>query len=303
MMNVTSFTICAIQPSTVWQEPERTFQRIDRLVGLTVGRRALDLVVLPEHFNGALENDDEATQWQAACSFAAALARQHRVNLVAGSVERWDETRQARVNTAVVFDRQGQEVGRYQKRRLFGYELQRGVLPGEEALVVELEGVRCGVLICADLWFPELVRALAGQIDLLCVPAQTTIRPESDPAYARMLWHTLAMTRAQENVIAVTVSDHAATAEAPFRCGGVASLTDPSAQPDLNAMQKVMGDGGAGFVVGVIDLARLKDFRDYRRRNGLLPPLDGEDAVTSGDSGESAPRSAPPAPAGRRAKP
>ena len=73
-----------------------------------------------------------------------------------------------------------------------------------------LDGVPCGVLICADLWYPEQVRELAASADILCVPAQTTIRPESQPAYARLLWQTLAMTRAQENVLAVVVSDQAA---------------------------------------------------------------------------------------------
>ena len=76
-----------------------------------------------------------------------------------------------------------------------------------------------------------------------------------------MIWHTMAMTRAQENVIAVAVSDHAETAEAPFRCGGVASLTDPSAQPDLTAIQRVIDGGAAGYAVAEVDLQRLARFR------------------------------------------
>ncbi len=93
------------------------------------------------------------------------------------------------------------------------------------------------------------------------------------------------MTRAQENVIAVAVSDHAATAEAPFRCGGVASLTDPSAQPDLPAIQRVIDGGAAGYAVAEIDLERLARFRAYRRASGLLPPLE-ENNITIAGSGE-----------------
>jgi len=81
------------------------------------------------------------------------------------------------------------------------------------------------------------------------------------------------MTRAQENVIAVAVSDHAATAEAPFRCGGVASITDPSAQPDMAAIQQVIEEGAPGYAVIEVDLQRLARFRAYRRAAGLLPPV------------------------------
>ena len=268
-----TITICTIQPATVWMEPDRTFERIDRELAAICQQHAPDLALLPEHFNSAMDEEGETIQWDAACRFAKDLARRYQVNLIAGSIERWDADAQARVNTALVLDRDGCELGSYQKRRLFGYEIKRHVVPGRDSLVVDVEGVRCGVLICADLWFPEQVREIAARIDVLCVPAQTTIRPESDPAYARMLWHTMAMTRAQENVIAVAVSDHAVTAEAPFRCGGVASLTDPSAQPELPAMQRVIQEGAAGYAVAEIDLERLARFRDYRRVSGLLPPL------------------------------
>lgn len=278
------FSICTIQPVTVWQEPARTFARIDQQVALACQTQAPDLVLLPEHFNGAVDEDGATSQWESAHHFAADLARRYRVNLVAGSIERWNSDAQTRVNTALVLDRDGCELGRYQKRRLFGFEIERQVIPGSNSLVVDVEGVRCGVLICADLWFPELVREIAEDIDILCVPAQTTIRPESDPGYARMLWHTMAMTRAQENVIAVAVSDHAATAETPFRCGGVACLTDPSAQPDLRAIQRVVDGGAAGYACIEVDLERLARFRAYRRAAGLLPPL-AAGTVTTGGSG------------------
>jgi predicted amidohydrolase len=232
---------------------------------------AIDIAVLPEHFNAVQEQDGETVQWQSAMAFAANLARLHRTFLIAGSVERWDPQRQARVNTALLFDRQGQEIARYDKRQLFGFERRKKVQAGERPLVVNLEGVRCAVLICADLWYPELVREVAQRSDLLCVPAQTTVRPESQPSYAHLLWHSLAMTRAQENVLAVAVSDQAANSLAPYRCGGVSSITDPSAQPDLAAIQHRINHGTDGFLWAQIDLERLAQFRAYRRQNGLLP--------------------------------
>ncbi len=256
-------------------QPQATFERIAALVAEAESVERLDVVVLPEHFNAIEEVEGDVAQWQAAQAFASNLARRYAINLVAGSVERWDPATGARVNTSVVYGRAGQELGRYDKRQLFGFERRRNVRPGERPLVVALEGVSCGVLICADLWFPEQVRELAALIDLLCVPAQTTIRPESQPAYARMLWQTMAMTRAQENVVAVAVSDQAVSSQAPFRCGGVATITDPSAEPDADAIQRASKDGGEGFLTATIDLPRLRRFREYRRANGLLPPSTG----------------------------
>lgn len=268
-----TITVCTVQPAVVWQQPQETFHRIAGLVAAAASQAKLDIVVLPEHFNAIEEAEGQHSQWQAAQAFAADLARRHAVNLVAGSVERWDPSASARVNTAVVYDRAGVELGCYDKRRLFGFERRRNVRPGERASAVTVENIPCGVLICADLWFPEQTREMAASIDLLFVPAQTTIRAESQPSYARMLWQTLAMTRAQENVLAVVVSDQAAPSRAPFRCGGVASITDPSAEPDPAAIQRTIQDGDEGYLIADIDLPRLRRFRAYRRDNGLLPPF------------------------------
>ena len=270
-MAAKTITVCTIQPKVFWQEPARTFDSIANLLAEAAAAVPLDFAVLPEHFNAAPSRDGDHSLWQAAQNFAAELARHHRINLVAGSVERWDATTQALVNTTVVYDRGGCELGRYDKRRLFGFEKRRNVRPGNDSLALEVEGTRFGVLICSDLWHPELARQLAEQVELLCVPAQTTIRPESAPAYARMLWHTLAMTRAQENVLAVVVSDQATTSQAPFRCGGVSSITDPSAEPVLSDIQQVLDDGSGGYLLARLDLRRLARFRSYRQESGLLP--------------------------------
>lgn len=273
-MSAATLTLCVIQPAITWQEPARTFDSIAALVSQAAAAQALDVVVLPEHFDAQMAEEGDEAPWRAAQAFAADLARSYGVNLVAGSVERWDATLHGRLNTTVVYGRQGQELGRYDKRRLFGFELRRNVRPGAGWLALEIEGVPMGVLICSDLWHPELARQLAAKVELLCVPAQTTIRPESEPAYARMLWHTLAMARAQENVLAVAVSDQAASSQAPFRCGGVSSITDPSAEPDLPAIQRVLTDGRAGYLTAQLDLERLTRFRSYRREAGLLPATD-----------------------------
>jgi len=266
-------TVCTLQPAVYWQQPPRTLAALAELMSAAVSAAAPDWVVWPEHFDAAIAPDGVQAHWQTVQEFAAAQARQHNVNLVAGSMERWDADRASRVNTAMVYNRRGEALGRYDKQRLFGFELRRGVQPGHAALRLEVEGTRLGVLICSDFWYPELVRPLALWCDLLCVPAQTTIRPESEPVYARALWHSLALTRAQESVVAVAVSDQSAFSEAPFRCGGAASLTDPAAGLSGAALQQVQADGQAAALTLTFDLAQLAEFRAYRRANGLLPAV------------------------------
>lgn len=66
----------------------------------------------------------------------------------------------------LVFDRQGKEIGRYDKQRCLVNDL-RAFAPGDQSLLIDIEGVRCGALICLDWAFPELWQSYAGQVELV----------------------------------------------------------------------------------------------------------------------------------------
>ena len=69
-----------------------------------------------------------------------------------------------RYNAALVLSR-GEVVGEYHKRELPNYDVfdeERYFEPGDGALVVEVGGVRCGIVICEDFWFPAPARAAAA---------------------------------------------------------------------------------------------------------------------------------------------
>jgi len=81
-----------------------------------------------------------------------------------------------RVYNALSWLRDGEVIGRYRKRALPNYTVfdeQRYFTPGADALVVELDGLRIGALICEDLWELEHARATveAGAQMLLCINA------------------------------------------------------------------------------------------------------------------------------------
>jgi predicted amidohydrolase len=81
-------------------------------------------------------------------------------------------------NTTTIFNR-GKTVGSYQKVNPYGREEQRGVVAGHDFHVFEAEGVRIGVLICADVLKSESFTAMNRLgAEVVFVPTVSPYRPE-----------------------------------------------------------------------------------------------------------------------------
>ncbi len=79
-------------------------------------------------------------------------------------------------NIATVFNR-GSVVGSYQKVNPFGREEQRGIVPGSEYRVFDIDGIRIGILICADVLNPQSFTELARlNTDVIFVPTVSPYR-------------------------------------------------------------------------------------------------------------------------------
>ncbi len=65
-------------------------------------------------------------------------------------------------NSLYLISPQGQIVDRYDKRFCMTHELEF-YTPGDHWVAFDLNGIRCGLLICFDLRFPEVYRALYRQ--------------------------------------------------------------------------------------------------------------------------------------------
>jgi omega-amidase len=155
-----------------------------------------DLIVLPEMWNTAysLENireiaDQNGRETTELCS---ELARQHNVNILAGSVA---DLRDGEVyNTTYLFDRSGQTVGSYSKIHLFRLMDEEKYLQGGDHVgAFTVDGVEIGSMICYDLRFPELARTLSlGGAKVLFLPAEW-------PHPRLNHWRHLQIARAIEN--------------------------------------------------------------------------------------------------------
>jgi len=188
--------ITCVQMDMALAQPDENFRLAARLIEEAMAEKP-DVIVLPETWNtGFFPRENLPALCDRDCarvkSELGALARKHGVNLVAGSVS---NLRDGRVyNTACVFDRAGTCVAEYDKTHLFTpMGEDRFYTPGDHLCRFTLDGVQCGMIICYDIRFPELIRSLTVDgLDLLFVVSQW-------PKVRAFHLRTLATARAIEN--------------------------------------------------------------------------------------------------------
>ncbi len=272
--------IATLQPNLKPQAAIANMVLLRELVEQLVAQAPLDIVVLPELFDGWYAPPRGADQAADARRFLANLARAGRVNVIGGSVDRPQPEGRPR-NTCFVMDRDGNEIGHYDKRALFSHEADHRSR-GDSAGVFEVDGFRVGVLICADFWHPEYAREMLDAIDVLCVPAKSAVPSDKYVEYTRTLWESLALTRAMESAVAVVVADWSAarhdeslsaggadTRRTYYTCG-TSTICDPGHRPDISRIQQTTHRGQPATLRADIDLNALAEYREYRLAAGLL---------------------------------
>ena len=179
------------------------------------------------------------------------------MNIVAGSAV---TVRDGSVfNTAYVFDRGGACVAAYDKTHLFTPMGEHEYFtPGDHLCTFTLDGVKCGLIICYDLRFPELTRSLVLQgADLLFVPAQW-------PALRRAHWQTLNRARAIENQIFLACCNSCGRA-GDVVYGGSSAIYDPwgSVLQEAGAEEEII-TADCDFSVQEMIHSSINVFRDRR---------------------------------------
>ena len=253
--------ISCIQMDMQFAAPEENFRKAERLIA-EAAKGGCDVVVLPETWNtgffpkeGLLELcDDDGKQVR---TRLGALAKQYHVNLIAGSVA---NRRQNKVyNTAYVFDREGGEIASYDKTHLFTpMGEDQWFSKGDHLAPFTLDGVRCGIIICYDVRFPELIRTYAlDGLDVLFVVSQwPNVR----------IPHLLALTKARaiENQMFVVCCNSCGRAGETVY-GGNSSIHDPWGERLVLAGEKeqiITADCDLSVVKGIRETINV--FRDRR---------------------------------------
>ena len=223
------------------------------------------VVVLPEYFclMGLKDTDkvsirenlgDGPIQEQ-----LASFAKENQIHLVAGTIPLAAKDPGKVLNTSLVFNPAGQQIGRYDKIHLFGFQSEReryqesetieaGNTPGLISITHNDVKWTFGLSICYDLRFPELYRAM-GTVDCHIIPAAFTYTTGKDH------WEILLRARAIENQCYVLASAQGGKHINQRRTWGHSLLIDPwgSVMADLPE--------GEGFVSGVLSKEKLKEVR------------------------------------------
>ena len=228
------------------------------------GLEQVDLLVLPELADGGyaalaggasphIQTDDYYASF-------AQLTRQYDVCCVAGSSCVVNPSGR-RTNTALVYHR-GRPVHRYDKVHLFRPTGDHKFFtPGTtfSTFSVTLQGhrVKMGVVICYDLRFPELIRAMGKEgMQILLVPARwPRIRDEA--------WQTLLKARAMENQIYVLGCN------ARGKEGGFSYAFDPSGRMIFSNRKGKARDLDL-FTIDLDSLAEARRLHDNLREAVLL---------------------------------
>lgn len=242
-------------------------QSIADLVDGVMARDKPDWILLPEHcewLGGSSGAPDIAEPGTGGETYAllSTLARRHRVWLHGGSFyERATESGKA-YNTSVVFDRDGREVARYRKIHLFDVTTADGaryfesqtIVPGDDVVLYDCEGVTVGCTICYDLRFPELFQALVARgAQLIALPAAFTLLTGKDH------WETLIRARAIETqtwVAAAAQWGRYATPAGERQSFGQSMIVDP-----WGAVVARVSDG-VGYASAFADMALLQQVRE-----------------------------------------
>lgn len=214
--------VAALQMNVEFSSPEKNIATLYRLVTKAMEQHP-DVLLLPELWRlgfyprPILElADPDGAQVR---KILADLARRFQVNIVGGTIA--DAIGEQVYNTCYIFDRSGHLTATYHKAHLFTPSGEADDFTAGDSLVTfMLDGVRCGIAVCYDLRFPEMIRRLALEdIAVLFLPAAW-------PLSRLIHWQTLLRARAIENQIFVVACNEAGSSP-DGQLAGHSAIIDP----------------------------------------------------------------------------
>ncbi len=131
-------------------------------------------------------------------------ARQHGIWVVLGSAHRLDTTDKPH-NCIYLINPDGDIQDRYDKRFCMPNETPH-YTPGDHDVVFTINGVRCGLLICFDVRFPEIYRSLQRQ-GVQCVLQSFYNARQSGPSIHSDIMQPTMQCRAASNAMWASMSN------------------------------------------------------------------------------------------------
>jgi predicted amidohydrolase len=222
------------------------------------------LIALPERFDvrgdpADYERSAEPLDTGAAAGWAARVAAELRVDLIAGSTSERRPGHEKLSNTSLHFGPDGDLKAVYRKVHLFDvqvgdveYRESDSDEPGDEIVTSEAhDGTTLGLSVCYDVRFPELYRILAlNGATVLSVPANFT------RTTGEAHWELLLRARAVENQAFVLAPAQSGEYPPGQPAYGSAMIVDPWGEILARAPAE-----GETFVAAELDFDRLAEVR------------------------------------------
>ena len=243
--------VSCIQMNVAAGKPEINFARAETLLRKAAKKKP-DVIVLPEtwntgfaprHIDPAQADENGARTKQMLSRLASELS----VNIVGGSVATLRDGKL--YNTCYVFSRTGECVAEYDKTHLFSPAGEAETFAAGDIIAnFTLDGVPCGIVLCYDIRFPELVRSLALEgMDILFAVAQW-------PKSRRKQLNCMLRARAIENQCYAVLTNGCGEAN-EVRFGGGSVIVDP-----LGETLAIAG-GSERIITAELDLSLLGPMR------------------------------------------
>lgn len=212
----------------------------------------LDLIVFPEEYFGTDFVTGEPTYIakEDVVNNVSKLAKDNDVHIVTGFLEALKNGRFH--NEALLFSPEGL-VGTYIKTTPYVNELE-SLFPGSEVKVFETKIGKISMLICWEVWFPELARiATLKGAEIICFPTGQDISTTNDRA-----WLTLWQARAIENDVYVIACVNAKGAVTSMICGPEGTLAIGERE---------------GIITAELNMDRLEEIREGTVKTQIEPAL------------------------------
>ncbi len=186
--------------------PEANLKKAERFIEEASSEN--DLVVFPEDFlAGPLNGRNEFADCEGRyVRHFQRLAAKYNIDIVPGSIIEGADA--ALYNTTYYIDRSGEILGRYRKVNLWLPE-RSYIAPGNKVSVFATRFGKLGLIICWDLMFPEIFRAMVREgVEIVICPSywcfeDAGIGLKHDTMSEVKLVNALCVSRAFENEIAL----------------------------------------------------------------------------------------------------
>jgi len=181
------------QMDCIWEDKQANLKKVEAMAK-RAGDLGVDLLILPEMFSTGFSFELSITMEAEdgpIMSLLPKFAKDNRIAIMGGVVLPGEGGKGR--NSAVTFDSDGSLLSTYSKCHVFSYQNEQMYHePGKKPVLLDLKGVKIAVIVCYDLRFPELLRPLAPEFELMIVIA-------SWPASRQTHWDVLLRARAIEN--------------------------------------------------------------------------------------------------------